>query len=139
MNHFGNEPIRAKHHSSTRKTKSVNSSRHFAVFDWRGFGENEVESTGRAKISRLEALAVGKACYARHYSYSRFKKRELLISLGSHQGVLKLLRPQYPSAGSRIAIVWHGNTAFKNAILVFSNQLENETTPQCSSGPRIVL
>ena len=37
---------------------------------------------------RLEALAVGKACPARLYSYSRLKKREPLIALGSHQGVL---------------------------------------------------
>ena len=30
-------------------------------------------------------LDVMKACYARLYSYSRFKKREALIALGSHQ------------------------------------------------------
>ena len=40
-----------------------------------------------ANISMLEALAVGKACHARIYSYFRFKKRELLIALGSHRGV----------------------------------------------------
>ena len=42
-------------------------------------GKNEVDRTGKAEISRLEAPAVGKACYARLYSYSRFKKREPMI------------------------------------------------------------
>ena len=37
-------------------------------------------------MSKLEALAVGKACYARLYSYPRFKKREPLIALGFHPG-----------------------------------------------------
>ena len=41
------------------------------------------------EMSRLEALAIGKACCARLYSYSRFKKKEPLsliaLALGSHQ------------------------------------------------------
>ena len=37
-------------------------------------------------MSLLEALAVGNACYARLYSYSRLKKREGLIALDSHHG-----------------------------------------------------
>ena len=49
------------------------------------FRKKEVEWTRNAKISRLEALEVGKACYARLHSYSRLKKREPLIVLGSHQ------------------------------------------------------
>ena len=36
--------------------------------------QNEPKKVG---ISRLEALAVGEACYARLFSYSKFKKREL--------------------------------------------------------------
>ena len=48
-----------------------------AVFVWRGFGENEVEWIGKADISRLEALAVGKACYARLCFYSRLNNRNL--------------------------------------------------------------
>ena len=39
-------------------------------------------------MSRPEALTVIKACCARLYSDSRLKKREPLIALGSHQGVL---------------------------------------------------
>ena len=42
--HFGY--IRAKHKLSNQqviKSKSFHSSRYFAVFGWRGFGENEVE------------------------------------------------------------------------------------------------
>ena len=35
----------------------------------------------KAEISRLDALAVGKTCYARLYSYSRLKKKEPLIAL----------------------------------------------------------
>ena len=50
-----------------------------------GSGGNEVELTGKADISRLDALAVGQACYARLYSYSRLKQWELLIALGSHR------------------------------------------------------
>ena len=42
---------------------------------WRGFGKDKVELTGKADMSRLEALAVGKACYARLYSYSRRNKK----------------------------------------------------------------
>ena len=53
--------VRANHNSSIYKSKSVHSSRHFAVFVWRGFVENEVERTGEADISRLETLAAGKA------------------------------------------------------------------------------
>ena len=64
------------------KSQSFDSSKHFAVFVWRGFGENEVEWTGEAEISRLEALAVGKACFARLYSsYSRLGKRKHLTAL----------------------------------------------------------
>ena len=38
-------------------------------------------------MSRLEATVVGfKACYAMLYSYSRLKKREPLITLGSNEG-----------------------------------------------------
>ena len=40
---------------------------------------------GRAEMSRPGTLAVGKAYYARLYSYSRLKHREPLIALGSHQ------------------------------------------------------
>ena len=39
----------------------------------------------RQKLVRLEALAVGKACYARLYSNARFRTREPLIALGHHQ------------------------------------------------------
>ena len=54
----------------------------------------------------LEALAVGKACYARLYSYSR---EGIFDSPGipSHQGwgvgvfFVKFLHPQYPTAGLR--------------------------------------
>ena len=46
-------------------------SRRLPAFVWRGFGENEVERSGKAEISRIEALAEGKACYARLYTYSR--------------------------------------------------------------------
>ena len=56
------------------------------------FGEvsEKVEWTGKAEMSRLEVLAVGKACCARPYSYSRHNKREplSLTALGSHQGGL---------------------------------------------------
>ena len=48
-------------------------------------------------MSRLEALAVGKACYQSLYSYSKLKKREPLIALGSYQ----FLRPQYPTTGNQ--------------------------------------
>ena len=37
----------------------------------------------KAEISRLEILAVGKACYARLYSYSRLKKMIALEKNGS--------------------------------------------------------
>ena len=37
-------------------------------------------------MRRIEALAVGKSCYVRLYSYSRLKKRKYLIALGSLQG-----------------------------------------------------
>ena len=50
------------------------------------FGGNGVEWTRKAEMSRLEALAVDKACYARLYSNSRLKHREPLLALGSHQG-----------------------------------------------------
>ena len=55
---------------------------HFAVFVSRGFGKNEAERTGKANISRLEVLAVVKACYAGMYSHSTFRKREPLVALG---------------------------------------------------------
>ena len=75
VNQFGY--VRAKHNSSNHKSKSFHSSRQFAVFVWRGCGDNEVERAEKAETSRLEALAVGKACYAL-YSYSRLKEREPL-------------------------------------------------------------
>ena len=34
------------------------------------WAENEVERTGKAEANKLEALAAGKACYAKLYSYS---------------------------------------------------------------------
>ena len=44
---------------------------------------------GRKKlVDEIEAVAVGKACCARLYSYSRLRKSDALIALGSHQGVL---------------------------------------------------
>ena len=36
-------------------------------------------------MSRLEVLAVGKACYAWLYSYSRLRKRKPLIAQGTNQ------------------------------------------------------
>ena len=65
--------------------KSFRIGRQFAVFVWRGCGENEVEFTGRANISGHRALAVGKACYSMLYSYSRRNKNEPLIALGSYK------------------------------------------------------
>ena len=38
------------------------------------FGETEVEWTEKAEISKVEALTVNKACYARLYSYSMLEK-----------------------------------------------------------------
>ena len=35
--------VMAEHNSSNLNAKSLYSSRHFAVFVWRGFGEDEVE------------------------------------------------------------------------------------------------
>ena len=52
-------------------------------------------------MSRLEALAVGKACSARLYSYSRLKKRDPLIALGSHQGGNNLCIRSTPLRGER--------------------------------------
>ena len=48
--------------NNSQVKKSFHSFRHFTVFVWGGFGENRVEQTGKAKISRLEMPAVGKAC-----------------------------------------------------------------------------
>ena len=73
----------------------------------RFFSENEVEFIGKVNISRLEALAAGKACCARLYSYSRFIKRKPLITLGSHQGVLNFcihstpLREEFDKSGRK--------------------------------------
>ena len=69
-------------YSSNHTSKSFHSSKHFAVFVWKGFGENEVQAelTEKAKTSRLDTLAAGKACYAWLYAYSRFNKKEPLIA-----------------------------------------------------------
>ena len=59
------------------------------MFVWRGYGENVVGMNweGQQMISRLEALAVGKAYYyARIYSYSRLRKGEPLIAPCSQGG-----------------------------------------------------
>ena len=72
--------------SSNHKSTFFSQFQIFTVFLWRGFGENEVKCTGGEEMSRLEALEVGKACYVRLQSYSRFKKREPLIALGSDLG-----------------------------------------------------
>ena len=64
-------------------------------------------------MSRLDALAIGKACCARLYSYSRMKKREPLIALGSHQGCSLFLhrstslRLQTDGAGTKFSAVPH--------------------------------
>ena len=42
--------------------------------------------TEKAEISGLKAPAVAKECHSRLYSYSRLKRRKLLIALASHQG-----------------------------------------------------
>ena len=49
---------------------------------------NEVEWTWKAEISRLESQAVGNVCCAWLYSFFQLEKREPLIALGTHQGVL---------------------------------------------------
>ena len=51
-------------------------------------------------MSRPEALAVGKACCARLYSYSRLKKREPLIALGSNQGGFLISASAVPHCGA---------------------------------------
>ena len=48
-------------------------------------------------MSRPEVLAVHKACYSRPHSYSRLKKRDMMMSLGSPPWG-SFLRPQYPTA-----------------------------------------
>ena len=48
-------------------------------------------------MSRPEVLAVHKACYSRLHSYSRLKKRVMMMSLGSPPWG-SFLRPQYPTA-----------------------------------------
>ena len=50
-------------------------------------------------MSRLEAMAVGKTWFARLYSYSRLKNRELWVALDSHQGFFNFLHPRYPHRG----------------------------------------
>jgi hypothetical protein len=73
------------------------------------FGENEVEWAGNAEISRLQALAVGKAYYTRLYSYSRFIKGDTLIALDSlPPGGSSFLHPQYRTAGDCYSIYPHG-------------------------------
>ena len=57
----------------------------FQTFVWRDLGENEVECTGKAEISRLDAFAAGKGSCARLYSYPRLRNREPLTDLGSQQ------------------------------------------------------
>ena len=52
-------------------------------------------------MSRLEALAVGKSCCARLYSYSRFKKREHSIALGAHPGGFLISASAVPHLGLR--------------------------------------
>ena len=55
-------------------------------------------------MCRLETLAVGKACCARIYSYSRLKQREPLIAVGSHQGGLNFcvrVTPLWDKAAAR--------------------------------------
>ena len=68
--------------------------------------KNEVELIGKAEIiSRLEALAVDTACYVRLYSYSRLRKSEPLIALGSHhQGFLNFMCAHRP--GMTFAVDW---------------------------------
>ena len=53
-------------------------------------------------MSKLEALAIAKACYERLYSYSRYnnKTREPLAAPGSHQGGSYFLLEKKPGSNS---------------------------------------
>ena len=75
---------------------------------------------GRAAIHRLEALAlvaVGKACYARQYSNSRLRKRELLIALGSHQEGSQYLLPLWKQKGRNDAILSSSQRVMKGYLV----------------------
>ena len=68
--------ISGQNNSSNHKSKSFRSSKHFVVVVWRGFGNTEVERTGKAEI--INARGPGsshKACCAR-YSTPGLKLKE---------------------------------------------------------------
>ena len=79
VNHFGY--TRAQHNSPNHKSQfflfffTVSDIFHKSSFR-EVLEKMKSNEPGSQTISRLEALAAGKACYARLYSYARLKQRE---------------------------------------------------------------
>ena len=68
--------------------------RYTPIYDWGGFGKNEVEWNVKVEISKKEFLAAGEAYKA--ISEYFWSKREPFIALGSQQnGPVYLCLPQH--------------------------------------------